>query len=165
VAETGFSKEEWSSPKMQFLKASGDALGGPYVPEVPGLIPTAVITPRRSLDGRSNLDPLVTDRYGFVISKDDSAYDPHTASALDPSIPDSKLVIERRQKLEDSRTVKWRNMLNHWETFNMLRSEKVKERIRKGIPDNLRGILATLFMVSSSVPNSYRGPSSLKQFL
>ena len=68
------------------------------------------------------------DRYGFLIMKtDDEAY-----------VPSSSQVQKALDK-EDERIDKWIYMLNNWDTFFLRKFNKVKSRVRKGIPHAIRG--------------------------
>ena len=68
-----------------------------------------------------------TDRYGFFLS------------SLKSTIQLSAREIERRKRKEISREGKWRDMTSHWDKYAKRRVAMVKRRIRKGIPDVLRG--------------------------
>ena len=40
-----------------------------------------------------------------------------------------------------SREIKWRNMLQEWPKYSTTNKKKLRERVRKGIPNSLRGIV------------------------
>ena len=68
---------------------------------------------------------MVVDRYGFYVAKEEAE---KTAKA------------DRKQRLHDaSRARKWRNMLDSWSWFVAKKSNKIKDRIRKGVPNQCRG--------------------------
>jgi len=71
--------------------------------------------------------PTPTDRYGFYLdSRRESV-----------QLPAKELA--RRQAKEATREVKWAKMRNNWEKYATKKKAKLKRRIRKGIPDKLRG--------------------------
>ena len=71
---------------------------------------------------------LKCDRYGFM--QDDKRW-----TALDLNSKIRKLNISKERK----RTAKWVKMLKHWDRYYFQKAEKLKYRIRKGIPDAMRG--------------------------
>lgn len=75
------------------------------------------------LDGTHDFD-----RYGFLITKPDSE-----AFVL------STDELQKRLDKEDERTDKWIYMLNHWDYFFLKKFNKIKSRVRKGIPHAIRG--------------------------
>lgn len=81
--------------------------------------------------GASNSSPRrtteSTDRYGFYVS-DES----RTMATL------SEQEMRFRKQKEAERTKKWLKMINNWERTLNSRKEKLKRRLRKGVPDSLR---------------------------
>ena len=88
------------------------------------------------------------DRYGFIADDDDEGGS--KASCDSPSgssgrAKDSSVAAEsadqRRERLllENSRLEKWRVMLRDWPAFVRRHPTTVKRRVRKGIPEALRG--------------------------
>ncbi len=67
--------------------------------------------------------PVQTDRYGFIIDDDNHSQQPS----------------QRQIALEHKRMEKWTYMLDNWERFH--NSEKLKTRVRKGIPEPFRGLV------------------------
>ena len=76
----------------------------------------------------SNAIPL--DRYGFYLDDD---YRGGTLKL-------SHEVMEARKKKETERSMKWAKMIKNWEQVLATRQEKFKRRVRKGIPDAVRGL-------------------------
>jgi hypothetical protein len=76
---------------------------------------------------------LSLDRYGFLCS---DAF--HHLHELPPAV-----LLARRAK-EESRTAKWVKMIKAWEKYGpggaKASTNKLKRRVRKGIPDSLRGL-------------------------
>eukprot|EP01083_Nonionella_stella_P083472 230847_1 len=76
---------------------------------------------------------IKVDRFGFGRN----SVDMRQSADLRPSISESeKREIVRRDNL---RTQKWISMLNDWKRFSKKHPDKVKSRIRKGIPEPVRG--------------------------
>jgi hypothetical protein len=71
-----------------------------------------------------------TDRYGFYIS--DESRNMRGISEQE---------IRFRKRKESERTKKWLKMLNNWERTLSIRGEKLKRRLRKGVPDSLRSLV------------------------
>lgn len=79
----------------------------------------------------SHADTLHLDRYGFIVTQDEAASKSKRTSA---------------QVRRDQRHVhKWRRMLGSsredFEAYWASRPKKVKQRVRKGIPDEFRGLV------------------------
>lgn len=77
-----------------------------------------------------DLHGLKLDRFGFYIGGED---DFHACLEIDPE------ESARRIKQETHREKKWKEMLENWTFMSKYRPNKIKERIRKGIPDSIRG--------------------------
>ena len=75
------------------------------------------------------------DRYGFL--QDDKRW-----KALDDN-PKSR---KKNVKKERDRTKKWVKMLKNWDKYLYRKPEKLKNRIRKGIPDAMRGAVWPLLI-------------------
>eukprot|EP00762_Andalucia_godoyi_P007237 ANDGO_08079.mRNA.1 Ecotropic viral integration site 5 ortholog len=74
-----------------------------------------------------NASRLSVDRYGFITNEADAvAHSP--ASVRRASIA-----------LENSRSDKWVKMLKSWDRYKVEKYDKLKRRVRKGIPDRCRG--------------------------
>ena len=74
----------------------------------------------------------LVDRYGFYVSDDF-----HTSLLVS-----AQEVIQRKGK-EAERTTKWIKMVKGWDKVIINRQEKLKRRVRKGIPDHVRGFVWT----------------------
>lgn len=74
----------------------------------------------------------LVDRYGFYVSDDF-----HTSLLVS-----SEEIVQRREK-EAERTTKWIKMIKNWDNVVITRKEKLKRRVRKGIPDHVRGFVWT----------------------
>lgn len=85
------------------------------------------------------------DHYGFIItSKTDD--DGHVTN-----VPKPKELI----KIELERNKKWLKMIRNW-NFNMLsKYEKISRRTRKGVPDEMRGKVWTLFAHEDDIKRKY----------
>ncbi|CAM9122799.1 unnamed protein product [Choristocarpus tenellus] len=67
------------------------------------------------------------DHYGFFINSE----------RCGPDIP--KVAMKKRVLKETSRTEKWLLMLTHFEDWQLYHESKLIRRVRKGIPDSVRG--------------------------
>ncbi len=85
------------------------------------------------------------DKYGFILTNEDSAYDPHSAISLNVTNLEAAHALKLRDEKEILRAAKWRKMLSNWDFTVHSRAEKLKTRVRKGIPDSLRGRLTARF--------------------
>lgn len=89
-------------------------------------------TPTTVQDGRlireEERNNVQTDRYGFYVTDVN-----HTGAAVPSSIS------EKLRAKESERTRKWQAMVNDWDSTTHNRPDVVKRRIRKGIPDEIRG--------------------------
>lgn len=78
------------------------------------------------------------DRYGFMVGTDDGSTNVATTSKPQP--------LQHRDHKKDQRRVqKWRKMLGNsrsdFQQYCQRKHRKVKRRIRKGIPDEFRGLV------------------------
>lgn len=85
-------------------------------------------------------DNRYVDRYGFLSSKTINF--------------DSEEALKENARLE-----KWQNMLSKWVKYKTKRKNKLKSRVRKGIPDSLRGIVWCDFAEIKKLKDQY--PSNL----
>ncbi|KAG9416610.1 Rab GTPase-activating protein 1 [Aphanomyces cochlioides] len=98
------------------------------------------------------------DRYGFLVS--DKRYSPQARQVKSPSeTPKDSVWLENR------RTQKWMSMtggisIEDWERTKQKQPAKLKSRVRKGIPDAIRGIawphLAGSSLMMKNNPGMYR---------
>eukprot|EP01038_Epipyxis_sp_PR26KG_P006448 gene6448-8870_t len=70
------------------------------------------------------------DRFGFIMSDDNHQY-----------LRQSSSINTARREKEAERTKKWLKMNSDWKKYSEKKSEKLKNRIRKGIPDIMRGAI------------------------
>lgn len=80
----------------------------------------------------ANKEAKLVDRYGFYVSDDF-----HTSLLVS-----EEETIQRREK-EAERTTKWIKMIKNWDNVVITRKEKLKRRVRKGVPDHVRGFVWT----------------------
>lgn len=106
-------------------------------------IPKANKTVKSNLDSLRKAPPKV-DRFGFVLGISDTT---HTSYARSSS--NNKALIE----LEASRAQKWKKMMKDWDQTTSLKSQKLKRRVRKGIPNSIRG---KAWALMGNVPNRIR---------
>lgn len=87
------------------------------------------------LESKGQESPTKCDRYGFL--QEDRRW-----TAVDDNIKTQRknLIKER------DRTTKWVKMIKSWDRYVHLKPEKLKRRIRKGIPDALRGAVWPLLI-------------------
>ena len=99
-------------------KSSGEAIRSSPVSPVSNTSsqPPTIIIPQKSRD-----------RYGFIL---------HDNSAESQRDEAEKIKL---QHIESERTKKWLKMLANWNTTMTFRSDKLKRRLRKGVPDPVRG--------------------------
>lgn len=108
-----------------------------------------------------NHKPRTTDRFGFP------ALDGHSKHK---SIRTLKLIFNRK-KTELEREKKWIYMLQHWkifyDTLNFTPRNKLKDRIRKGIPDTVRGAVWSKLInskeIRSKIPNYFQSSECLME--
>ena len=86
----------------------------------------------------------LVDRYGFYVSDDFHA--PLFVSAQE---------LQLRKEKEAERTTKWIKMIKNWDGVLSTRQEKLKRRVRKGIPDNVRGFVWTKLSESAVFKKKY----------
>ena len=96
-----------------------------------------------AVEGKDRPTKLV-DRYGFYVSDDF-----HTSLLVS-----SEEVIQRKGK-EAERTTKWIKMVKGWDKVIVNRQEKLKRRVRKGIPDHVRGFVWTKLSESGQYKKQY----------
>lgn len=92
---------------------------------------------------------VLKDRFGFFLSDDFHS---------DVELP-AKIVNARKQK-ECQRAAKWVKMLKKWEIFYQEgKGQKMKSRVRKGVPDVVRGYAWYHFAQSGDIqerfPNAF----------
>jgi len=91
---------------------------------------------------------ITTDRYGFYL--EDTDY--HQSKKID----DIDLKYNRKL-IETRREKKWIAMLSNWEKTIKYNSNKLKKRIRKGVPDVFRGVVwPKLLDISGYKPNDIK---------
>jgi hypothetical protein len=86
----------------------------------------------------------LVDRYGFYVSDDF-----HTSLLVS-----EEEIVQRREK-EAERTTKWIKMIKNWDNVVITRKEKLKRRVRKGIPDHVRGFVWTKLSNASIYRTKY----------
>lgn len=86
----------------------------------------------------------LVDRYGFYVSDDF-----HTSLLVS-----NQEVIQRKEK-EAERTTKWIKMVKGWDKVIINRQEKLKRRVRKGIPDHVRGFVWTKLSEAGQYKKQY----------
>ena len=85
--------------------------------------------------------PEPVDRYGFYMDDD-----------FRGSLKVTDQIMESRKKKESERSLKWAKMIKNWDQMVLTRHEKLKRRVRKGIPDATRGF--AWFKLSGTVLNT-----------
>ena len=95
------------------------------------------------IDFKTLPDSIInTDEFGFILEDNSSDIDSGNEfpDKKDPK-SDKKEIKEKNEKLLtiNARIEKWNYMLNNFNDFKKNKFYKLKERTRKGIPDNLRG--------------------------
>ena len=95
------------------------------------------------IDFKTLPDSIInTDEFGFILEDNSSDIDSGNEfpDKKDPK-SDKKEIKEKNEKLLtiNARIEKWNYMLNNFNDFKKNKFHKLKERTRKGIPDNLRG--------------------------
>ena len=95
------------------------------------------------IDFKSIPDSIInTDEFGFILENNSSDVDSGNefSDKKDPKF-DKKEIKEKNEKLLtiNARIEKWNYMLKNFNDFKKNKFHKLKERTRKGIPDNLRG--------------------------
>ncbi|CAB9499462.1 USP6 N-terminal-like protein [Seminavis robusta] len=97
------------------------------------------------------------DRFGFITNIDNatgklSSSDTAKTPPATEDIAEENKRVERREK-------KWNNMMASWDTTNSRRHKLVLNRLRKGLPDSMRGKVWPLL---GGVPKKMREGSSTK---
>jgi len=87
-------------------------------------------------NGSKEEEFVVVDKYGFIIEDIDGRTGTSGGSRTTRA-PISLKEKKRRADLESSRSIKWVKMIEEWERFG--KRDKLKSRIRKGVPDKVRG--------------------------
>lgn len=77
-----------------------------------------------------DLQEAKLDRYGFIVSH---KFLDERKTIVSPA------EMRRRSEKERERTNKWVKMIKQWDLVVTSKREKLKRRIRKGIPDMVRG--------------------------
>ena len=96
-----------------------------------------------NIDFKSLPDSIVnTDEYGFILDNDSSDLDSDNETTIKKEPKNEEK--EKKEKTENllkinARIEKWNKMLENFKDFKKKKFKKLKSRIRKGIPDNLRG--------------------------
>jgi len=85
---------------------------------------------------------FVTDRYGFMKQEE---------TAQSQASKTEKRKREKEAERERKRSEKWSKMVSQWDEFILHNSRKVKSRIRKGIPDCVRGFVWQLITQSAEL--------------
>lgn len=88
---------------------------------------------------------VLKDRFGFFVTEKHHKY-----LEVPPEIQ------RQRKAKEASRTKKWLKMIRQWKKYNSpSRIEKLKSRVRKGIPDAVRGFVWYQFAHGETVKSKY----------
>ena len=127
-----------------------DSVGNPH--HTPQLIQDGKA--RDSEDGESSQASIdddrleagvLKDRFGFFVTEKHHKY-----LEVPPEIQ------RQRKAKEASRTKKWLKMIRQWKKYNSpSRIEKLKSRVRKGIPDAVRGFVWYQFAHGETVKSKY----------
>ena len=96
---------------------------------------------------------IETDEFGFLKKVERIGEEPYVPECSeikeeDENEQDKKDDDDKKKAkllLMNSRTEKWMYMLQHYDTFSTKKYKKLKERTRKGVPDNLRSNVWQLF--------------------
>ncbi|GMH52505.1 hypothetical protein TrRE_jg4969 [Triparma retinervis] len=80
----------------------------------------------------------VVDKYGFIIEDIDGATGTSGGSRTTRALISEK-ERKRRADLESSRSIKWVAMITDWQKYSKRQKKLLKRRIRKGVPDSVRG--------------------------
>ncbi|GMI03762.1 hypothetical protein TrVE_jg5423 [Triparma verrucosa] len=92
------------------------------------------------------VEAQLTDKYGFIIDSKNSTGSSGGARTTQVQISDKEKA--RRAETEALRTTKWLAMIKDWD---LIKSKKrTRNRIRKGVPDKVRGLVWNLL---GDVPN------------
>lgn len=90
------------------------------------------------------------DRFGFLVS------DEHHRS-----LHQTDETQRQRREKEVERTKKWLKMLNNWDRYINIKDDKLRNRIRKGIPDVVRGRAWSLLLNAQAVRQRFPDLSKL----
>ena len=97
-----------------------------------------------------NNRPISIDKYGFIMT-------PETTEGGNNSL--KQIEKKKLQEKEITRSKKWMKMLKEWDKIRINKENKLKSRIRKGIPDIVRAEvwkrLAGIEMLKLAYPNAY----------
>jgi len=113
------------------------------------VVPTDDSGPSAANSDVSNSSYILKDRYGFYVSDQF-----HQQLQITPD------VVKFRRNKETERTKKWLDMIQHWSKFYKHdKKSKLNRRVRKGIPDAVRGLvwqrLINIDAVKEKIPNPY----------
>jgi TBC1 domain family member 10 len=112
--------------------------------------------------GEMDMKHISIDKFGFIITPEDSC----TGSI---SSSQQLTLIERKKLLEKEslRTKKWTKMLKDWDKTLTHKEQKLKSRIRKGIPDIVRGDvwkrIANVQMMKELYPTAFHDGDITKE--
>jgi hypothetical protein len=99
-------------------------------------------------DEEYDMDRTSKDRYGFFVS---DKY--HRCSNISMDLSTSRKVVELR------RSQKWIRMMHKWQKYSEgSKSGKMKSRVRKGIPDDIRGYAWYHFARTDAIEKKYPDP-------
>mmetsp|Transcript_26249 Transcript_26249/g.66752 ORF Transcript_26249/g.66752 Transcript_26249/m.66752 type:complete len:385 (+) Transcript_26249:153-1307(+) len=108
--------------------------------------PSEVATPSTVAEAVRSIAAAKYDRYGFKI-EDESK--------------ETEKERRRRFETENRRLVKWMKMMGgdgeNWDLYKRKHMDKVKERVRKGLPDAIRGLGWRIFAHSGSLQEKNKG--------
>eukprot|EP01029_Cantina_marsupialis_P022579 TRINITY_DN5515_c0_g1_i2.p1 TRINITY_DN5515_c0_g1~~TRINITY_DN5515_c0_g1_i2.p1 ORF type:complete len:292 (-),score=49.67 TRINITY_DN5515_c0_g1_i2:1036-1911(-) len=113
---------------------------------------------------RKSIRSLPVDRYGFFVDPSQGGIPSNLIRVINPQKQDIRL--------ENARLEKWCHMLANWKEYTTKKQSKLKQRIRKGIPDAVRGEVWPLLLGSSELQSRkaslyqnllHRGRSSLDE--
>lgn len=96
------------------------------------------------------------DRFGFITNIDSNGKILPTTDSPDPETENNR---EEEAKLMARREKKWNTMVDSWDITNRRRQKTVLTRLRKGLPDSMRGKVWPLL---GGVPKKMREGSSTK---
>lgn len=93
------------------------------------------------------------DKYGFIVNLDDQGQindDEVTPLPSDNPAFNVRHSARQMQRTTAKREKKWTSMMDSWEKTQTKRKKKLRKRVRKGVPDSLRG---TAWALLGNVPN------------
>lgn len=100
---------------------------------------------------------ILKDRYGFYVTDE--------YHRINSSIP--SYLQEKRRRKEQSRVAKWLKMKSKWQLHYAVSSGstkvsvKLRRRVRKGIPDAMRGFAWYEFSGAAAMAGRYPNPSAI----